>query len=44
MFKLFPALGIEAVRLARVMLDVGLTRPEKVLYTNGEMRRYPSGS
>lgn len=38
MFTLFPALGIEAVRLARVMLDVGLARPEKALYTNGEMR------
>lgn len=39
LFKLFPALGIEAVRLARVMIDVGLTRPAKVLYTNGEIRR-----
>lgn len=38
MFKLFPALGIEAVNLAKVMLETGLTRPAQVRYTNGEMR------
>lgn len=37
-FKLFPALGIEAVNLAKVMLETGLTKPAQVLYTNGEMR------
>ena len=38
LFRLFPALGIEAVNLAKVMIETGLTRPAKVLYTNGEMR------
>lgn len=37
-FKLFPALGIEAVNLAKVMLEIGLTRPGQMLYPNGEMR------
>lgn len=38
LFKLFPRLGIEAVNLAKVMLETGLTRPAQVLYTNDEMR------
>lgn len=38
LFKLFPSLGIEAVNLAKVMLETGLTRPAQVLYNNAEMR------
>lgn len=38
LFKLFPALGIEAVNLAKVMIETGLKAPKQVLYTNGEMR------
>ena len=38
LFKLFPALGIEAVNLAKVMLETGLTKPAQVLYTNRDMR------
>ncbi len=38
LFKFFPGLGIEAVNLAKVMLETGLTRPAQLLYTNGEMR------
>lgn len=37
-FRLFPSIGIEAVNLAKVMLEVGITHPPKTLYTNGEMR------
>ena len=38
LFRFLPGLGIEAVNLAKVMLETGLTRPAQVLYTNGEMR------
>ena len=38
LFKLIPALGIEAVNLAKVMLETGLTKPAQVLYTNRDMR------
>ena len=38
LFRIFPSLGIEAVNLAKVMIETGLTRPAQVLYTNGEMR------
>jgi hypothetical protein len=39
LYKLFPALGIDAVALAKVMLETGLTTPTQILYTNDEMRR-----
>lgn len=38
-FKLFPSLGIEAVNLAKVMIETGMTKPAQVLYSNGDMRR-----
>lgn len=38
-FKLFPSLGIEAVNLAKVMIETGMMKPAQVLYTNAEMRR-----
>ena len=38
LFRIFPSIGIEAVNLAKVMLETGLTRPAQVLYRNAEMR------
>ncbi len=41
-FRLYPPLGIEAVRLAKVMIEVGVVGSAQALFTNGEMRRYPT--
>ena len=40
LYRLMPFIGIDAVDLARVMLDVGLSGSKRTLWTNGEMRRY----
>ena len=40
LYRLMPFIGIDAVELARVMLEVGLTGSEQTLWTNGEMRRF----
>jgi uncharacterized protein YbjT (DUF2867 family) len=40
LFKLLPFMGIRAVDLARVMLEVGIAGSAQVLWTNGEMRRF----
>lgn len=40
LYRLMPFIGIDAVDLARVMLDVGLSGSARSLWTNGEMRRY----
>jgi uncharacterized protein YbjT (DUF2867 family) len=39
LFRLFPFMGIAAVDLARVMLEVGIGGSAQLLFTNGEMRR-----
>jgi uncharacterized protein YbjT (DUF2867 family) len=39
-YKLLPFIGIDAVKLAAVMLEVGVTGSGQVLFTNGEMRAY----
>lgn len=39
LYRLFPSLGIDAVDLARVMLEVGLAGSPQILFTNAEMRR-----
>ena len=40
LYALLPFIGVDAVQLARVMLEVGLRGPPQVLWTNGEMRRF----
>lgn len=42
LYRLLPFIGIDAVQLAAVMLDVGLRGSRQVLFSNGEMRRYQS--
>jgi uncharacterized protein YbjT (DUF2867 family) len=39
LFKLLPFMGISAVDLARVMVEVGITGSEQILFTNADMRR-----
>lgn len=39
-YRLLPFIGIDAVKLAAVMLDVGIRGSEQVIFSNGEMRRY----
>jgi len=39
LFKLFPFMGIAAVDLARVMLEVGINGSDQTLFTNAAMRR-----
>jgi nucleoside-diphosphate-sugar epimerase len=39
LFKLLPFMGIAAVDLARVMLEVGVAGSGQVLFTNADMRR-----
>lgn len=43
LFKLLPFLGITAVDLARVMLEVSVAGSDQVLFTNAEMRRMSNG-
>ena len=43
-YALFPPLGIDAVKLAAVMLEVGVAGSPQVLFKNGPMRRYPTRS
>ena len=42
LYRLFPFIGIDAVKLAAVMLEVGLVGGDRVLYTNGAMRTLPT--
>ena len=39
LFRLFPSMGIAAVDLARVMLEVGVAGSDQLLFTNTQMRR-----
>ncbi len=43
-YRLFPFLGIDAAKLAAVMLEVGVAGSAQALFRNGEMRRYPTRS
>ena len=40
LYALLPFIGIDAIQLARVMLETGLRGSPQVLWTNGEMRRF----
>ena len=42
LYRLFPAIGIDAVDLARVMLEVGIGGSSHTLWTNREMRTFTS--
>jgi uncharacterized protein YbjT (DUF2867 family) len=42
LYRLLPFIGIDAVELARVMLEVGVAGSPRTLWTNGEMRRFPA--
>ena len=39
LFKLLPFMGIAAVDLARVMVEVGVAGSDQILFTNADMRR-----
>ena len=41
LYRLLPFIGVDAVKLAAVMLEVGLAGSAKSLYTNAEMRAFP---
>ena len=41
-YRLFPKIGIDALDLARVMIDVGLNSHTRTAFENGDMRRYVS--
>lgn len=41
-YRLFPKIGIDALYLARVMIDVGLNSHVRTVFENGDMRRYVS--
>jgi len=38
LYKIFPSLGINAIELARVMVHVGITGQEKVIFENSDLR------
>lgn len=40
LYRLLPVIGIDAVQLAAVMLDVGVRGSDQILFSNGDMRRY----
>jgi uncharacterized protein YbjT (DUF2867 family) len=42
LYRLLPFIGIDAVKLAAVMLEVGVAGSDQVLFSNGEMRSYPT--
>jgi uncharacterized protein YbjT (DUF2867 family) len=42
LYALLPFIGIDAARLAAVMLEVGVAGCPQVLFSNGQMRRFPS--
>lgn len=39
-YRLFPVIGIDAPDLARVMIDIGMSRNEKTVFENRDMRSY----
>lgn len=44
LYALMPFIGIDAVKLAAVMVEVGVAGSAQVLFTNGEMRLFPTRS
>ena len=43
-YRLFPRVGVDATKLARVMVDVGLNGHDRIIFENGDLRAYRAAS
>ena len=41
-YRLFPRVGVDATKLASVMIDVGLTGHDRLIFENRDLRAYRS--